>query len=282
MCNSYEQHVAHQAYAQMMQALELGIPTQQSDLDLRQADDIRIGDMAPVMRAAGNLVELAQMKFGFPPPRPGASPIFNFRSEGRRFDQSNRCLIPASAFYEFRGEKSPKAKYRFSLDGAPILAIAGIWRDGADGQPPAFPMLTTKPGSDVAPVHDRQIVVLRLENWVHWLYLTRPQNELLRPLLAGSLAANSCGRAAINNRRTILACRPRIEPEGPLHAWSRVQRRDHALFHMLALTASSRAISSAASLRTAALAKSVICSTFVAETMGAVMLGRAASQASET
>jgi hypothetical protein len=38
----------------MMQALELRIPSQQSEVDLPQADDIRINDPGPVMRAAGN------------------------------------------------------------------------------------------------------------------------------------------------------------------------------------------------------------------------------------
>jgi putative SOS response-associated peptidase YedK len=185
MCNSYEQHVSYQAYCAMMQALELGIPTQQSDLDFRQADDIRITEIAPVMRAADNVVELAQMTFSWRGPR--GKPVFNFRSEGRNFADSNRCLIPASAFFEFQGEKSPKAKYRFSLKEAAFLSIAGIWREGEDGQPPGFAMLTVEPGADVAPIHDRQIVVLRPEDWAHWLYLTRRQEELLRPLPAASL-----------------------------------------------------------------------------------------------
>ena len=51
----------------MMQALELGVPTQQSETDLPQADHIRINDIGPVMRAIGNGIELAPMRFGFPP-----------------------------------------------------------------------------------------------------------------------------------------------------------------------------------------------------------------------
>ena len=53
------------------------------------------------------------MTFSFPPERQGGAPIFNFRSEGRHFAKSNRCLIPASAFFEFTGKKYPKAKHRF-------------------------------------------------------------------------------------------------------------------------------------------------------------------------
>jgi hypothetical protein len=45
----------------MMQAIELGISTEQSEVDLPRADHIRIGDLGPVMRASGNGV--APMKF---------------------------------------------------------------------------------------------------------------------------------------------------------------------------------------------------------------------------
>src|SRR3981081_972742 len=133
MCNDYDEHVRWTEYRKMMQALELGIPSHQSEHDLPQADDIRINDVGPVMRAAGDEIELVPMTFSFPPGRPGGAPVFNFRSEGRHFAKSDRCLIPASAFFEFTGKKYPKAKHRFTLNGAPFLAIAGLWRDGKDG-----------------------------------------------------------------------------------------------------------------------------------------------------
>jgi len=40
---------------------------------------------------AGNGVELVQMKFGWPPPKPKAGPIFNFKSDNRHFEDSRRC-----------------------------------------------------------------------------------------------------------------------------------------------------------------------------------------------
>lgn len=187
MCNAYEQHVRWVEYTQMMQDLELGIPTQQTELDLPQSDMVRINDMAPVMRAAGNGVELAQMNFSFAPGRPKGGPVFNFRSEGRDFSKSGRCLIPASGFFEYFGTKYPKTQYRFTLTGAPFLAIAGLWREAEGNQPMSFTMLTTSPGPDIAPYHDRQVVVLRPNDWAAWLYLTKPQAELLRPLPEGSL-----------------------------------------------------------------------------------------------
>jgi putative SOS response-associated peptidase YedK len=44
------------------------------------------------------------------------------------------------------------------------MAIAGLWREGEGNQPPTFTMLTTEPGPDVAPTHNRQVVVPRPEH----------------------------------------------------------------------------------------------------------------------
>ena len=198
MCNAYEQHVKWVEYCRMMQALELGIPTQQRDLDLPEHDDIRINQMGPVMRATANdrEVELERMNFGLPSNRPEGGPVFNFRSEGRDFSNTHRCLVPASAFFEFTGTKYPKTKHRFTLNGAPFLAVAGIWREAQGNHPASFAMLTTDPGPDVKPIHDRQIVVLRPEDWAAWLWLTKPEAELLRPLEQVSLSVETVRKGA--------------------------------------------------------------------------------------
>lgn len=158
---------------------------------------MRINETAPVMRAAYNGIELVPMNLSFPPSGARGGPVFNFRSKGRQFDNSNRCLIPASAFFEFTGKKYPKTKHRFTLNCAPFMAIAGIWREGHGNHPPAFTMLTTAPGADMEPYHDRQILVLRPEDWAAWIHLTKPEDELLRPLAAGGLVVQTVreGRA---------------------------------------------------------------------------------------
>ena len=71
--------------------------------------------------------------------------------------------------------------------GEDWFCIAGLRRPMPDGSE-AFTMLTTKPGPDVAPIHNRQVVVLERDDWRAWLFLERPEAELLRPLPAGSLA----------------------------------------------------------------------------------------------
>ncbi|TIO05203.1 MAG: SOS response-associated peptidase, partial [Mesorhizobium sp.] len=47
MCNDYEQHVAWAEYCRLMESLALKIPIHQTELDLPQADDIRVNDPAP-------------------------------------------------------------------------------------------------------------------------------------------------------------------------------------------------------------------------------------------
>jgi putative SOS response-associated peptidase YedK len=186
MCNDYEQHVAYAAYLEAVRKHELATPSVESEADLAQADDIKIGDIGAVLVASGNGVELKPMKFGWPPPRPKAGPVFNFKSDGRSFKDSKRCLVVCSGFFEFVGSKYPKAKYRFALKGSPVMAIASLWSEAEDGGL-SFTLLTTTPGPDIEPYHDRQVCVLPPADWAAWLFLTRPEDELLKPLPAGAL-----------------------------------------------------------------------------------------------
>ncbi len=152
-------------------------------------EDIRITDRAPILRAAADApgaVELVQRRWSWP--GPGGKPVYNFRSEGRDFPRG-RCLILADGFYEFTAHGDPKSKRKhkwlFTLKGAPWFGIAGLWRkDAAVGE--AFTMLTCLPAPDVAPYHDRSIVVSPPVDWARWLDPEIPSRELLKPLPAGS------------------------------------------------------------------------------------------------
>ncbi len=110
-------------------------------------------------------MELVQLQWGFAPGRPKAPPVINFRSEGRRFPKG-RCLVPASHFFEFTGKRSPKSKWKFTKTGDEWFCFAGIWRPENGDVPEAFTLLTTAPGPDVAPIHDRQMVVLERRDWL--------------------------------------------------------------------------------------------------------------------
>ena len=97
MCNDHERNVTWAQYRAAMRAADISIGERQSVLELPQAADVRIGDVAPIARQSGQLVELEAMRFGILPTKPRGGPLFNFRSEGRHFANSNRCLVIASA-----------------------------------------------------------------------------------------------------------------------------------------------------------------------------------------
>ena len=146
--------------------------------NLEPRDSIRPTDPAPVVVGSTEGAELKQLRWGFV--QPGRPPVINFRSEGRRFP-NGRCLIPADGFYEFTGTKYPKSKWLFTpadgsdLFGGELFCIAGLIRDDR------FTMLTCEPGPDVAPYHNRQIIILPRDQWAAWLASaeTRPPLEHL-------------------------------------------------------------------------------------------------------
>ena len=58
-------------------------------------------------------------------------------------------------------------------------------------------LLTTAPGPDIAPYHDRQIVTFAPQAGMDWLTLSRPQRELLAPPPAGRLVARTLRRDGV-------------------------------------------------------------------------------------
>jgi putative SOS response-associated peptidase YedK len=87
---------------------------------------------------------------------------------------------------KFTGTKSPKTKWKFTKADEDWFCFAGLWRPMTAGGK-AFTLLTTEPSPDVAPIHDRQMVVLERSDWSAWLEQTGNEATLLRALAAGSL-----------------------------------------------------------------------------------------------
>lgn len=188
MCNDIRNTIPTRAIEEAFAQLKIPLvfPTGLPNLEPRE--DIRITEAMPIIRRREDGdAELVHLRWSWP--GPNGKPVYNFRSQGRRFT-SGRCLIPTDGFYEFTDPEPPapkrarKTKWLFTMTGEPWFCIAGLWRPSPMGE--AFTMLTTEPGPDIAPYHDRQIVVLRPQDWAGWLY-GAPQAELLKALPAGSL-----------------------------------------------------------------------------------------------
>jgi len=188
VCNDFGNHVAYAEYAEALRHLGMPIVAPIAAPNLEPKEDIWPSEVATVFRRYAEGVELARLRWGFEPSNPKGRAVINFRSEGRSFASSRRCLVPASHFFEFKGAKSPKSKFKFTLRDEPWFCFAGLWSPGTPEKGEAFTLLTTTPGPDVAPIHSRQMVVLKREDWQSWLDLSKPEQELLQALPAGSLA----------------------------------------------------------------------------------------------
>lgn len=196
MCNDYRLNVDVSAIIEEFADLKIRIRFSQGQPNIEPRDDIKITDVGPIVRTVEGIRgegDLVQRRWSWP--GQNKRPVYNFRSEGREFT-SNRCLVVADGFYEFtdpteKGKKR-KDKWLFTKTGEPIFAIAGIWRETAEvGE--AFTLLTMEPGPDIAPYHDRQIVILERSAWADWLDPAASARSLIKPLPAGSLTVEQVG-----------------------------------------------------------------------------------------
>ena len=188
MCNLYRMEKAPDAIAGL--ARELGLQLRFPEgVPNFQPRDVRITERAAILRAAGDEdIDLVERRWSWPGPR--GAPVFNFRGEGRRFDPADRCVILTDGFYEFTAPEDPKAKKKrrwlFTWPEHDWFGIAGICRtDPTVGE--AFTMLTCEPGADVAPYHNRQVVLLSPRDCMAWLDPGSSAQDFVKPLPAGSL-----------------------------------------------------------------------------------------------
>jgi putative SOS response-associated peptidase YedK len=196
MCNDYRLKVDIASIVEDFADLKIKIRFGEGAPNIEARDDIKITDIGPIIRTVGGVRgegDLVQRRWSWP--GQNKRPVNNFRSEGREFI-SNRCLIVTDGFYEFtdpveKGKKR-KDKWLFKKSDERLMCIAGIWRDTTDvGE--AFTMLTMEPGPDIAPYHDRQIVVLEREAWADWLDPSVSARDLIKPLPSGSLKVEQVG-----------------------------------------------------------------------------------------
>lgn len=195
MCNDYRLMTDVASIVEGFAELKIKIRFGEGTPNLEAREDIKITDVGPIVRAIDGLLdeaELVQRRWSWP--GPNKRPVYNFRSEGREFN--SRCLILADGFYEFTDPKDPskkrKDKWMFTKKDEPIFCIAGIWRNTPEvGQ--AFTMLTMAPGPDIAPYHDRQIVILERDVWTDWLNPSVSAKSLIKPLPVGTLSVEHVG-----------------------------------------------------------------------------------------
>jgi len=194
MCNNYANHNPIDEIFEIFSESRFPLRFPSGPPNLEPNDDIRPTDAAPVILPQGDHSTLVRLKWGLLPSQPKRPPVINMRSEGRRFEQG-RCLIPASSFFEFIGEKYPKTRWRFTRADGGWFSFAG-YQNGpntGEGDDARFSLLTVDPGPDIAPTHDRQPVVLDRADWDRWL---AGEAGLLKPSPAGTWVIEEAPREA--------------------------------------------------------------------------------------
>ena len=123
-----------------------------------------------------------------------ASRTFNARAETvamspvfRDAFRRRRCLVPVDGFYEWLRDGKRRQPMRIHDPADRPLALAGLWtgrQDPESGQwNRTFTIVTTRPNSLMAPIHDRMPVILPLEAWARWLDPAPAQLDELRAML---------------------------------------------------------------------------------------------------
>jgi putative SOS response-associated peptidase YedK len=184
MCNDYAREIEIGRVLKLMKEMdgsEPAWPSKRVPNDIEPNAHIKIRDRGYVVRQERGKLIGDMTPWSWPGPR--GKPVFNWKSENRNFSTSNRCLILATGFYEYTEPADPnvtlKDQHLFTVKGHEWFWIVGVIKLYA------FAMLTTEPGPDIEPYHNRQIVVLPPSSGLDWL--AKPDAKLLAPAPAGTL-----------------------------------------------------------------------------------------------
>jgi len=124
----------------------------------------------------------------------GVATTSTFREAYRR----RRCLVPATHYFEWTGEKGAKVMWRFAKAGADIFCFPGLWDRAhtSDGVIESFTIVTCASGPDCSPYHDRQPVILERAQWAPWLDLAIDPAPILRAGARGTMFVERATEAA--------------------------------------------------------------------------------------
>jgi len=118
------------------------------------------------------------LTWSFVPPAPGRAPLINARAETvlerstfRESARMRRCAIPADGFFEWQ-TLGPRGRTKQPFHVRPRATepwlFAGLWRPWPKGGA-GLAILTVAASSEVATLHDRMPLVLKLDRLDAWL-----------------------------------------------------------------------------------------------------------------
>lgn len=108
-------------------------------------------------------------RFGLEMPWDPGKPLLNARGETLghaptfRDYLQKRCLVPATAYFEWRAAGRRRIKHRIAVDDGEMVAFAGIFDETS------FAIVTCAPAPSIAHIHDRMPVILAKEAEARWI-----------------------------------------------------------------------------------------------------------------
>jgi len=204
MCNDYAREIEAGRVIRLMKEME-NVPPFEWEAgripnDAAPTPHIKITEKGLIARLSHDKLVGSMTTWAWKTPQ--GKPVFNFVSEKRDFSKTERCLILATGFYEYTAPKKSKVKLKdqhfFTMKGEEWFWVAGIVKQNA------FAMLTTDPGPDMEPYHDRQICVLSPDAGMHWLRLDKPEAVLLKPPRQGTLEVRTLRRNGVEAGAALL------------------------------------------------------------------------------
>lgn len=158
--------------------------------DYQEREEIFPATVAPIILPD---TDLAFLEWGFTP-QFAKRPLINARAETilekptfRKAFKTKRCLIPATAFFEWEKVEGKKIKRRITVTDQAIFSIAGIcdyFLDEEGREQLKYSLITTEANDQMKQIHHRMPVILRPEDESD--YLNKKQepekvHQLLKP-----------------------------------------------------------------------------------------------------
>jgi putative SOS response-associated peptidase YedK len=173
MCNRFSLQVSPEVLAKTFDLQD--VPEFEARYNIAPAMNIA------AIRHVGDRNKLDYMKWGLLPSweTDASHTSINARCESvdekdsfRHSLKYNRCIIPASGFYEFLQKDNQKHPYYVRLTNSGLMGFAGLWerweaKDGSQLETCCF--LTTSANELVRPLNDRMPLILSPEDYDVWL-----------------------------------------------------------------------------------------------------------------
>lgn len=202
MCGRFD--TSHLTWAEIHAQLSRFAPVATAPLNLQPNDDVRPTTKQVTARLEDGAWVLEPMRWGLVPFWRNGKPLkdtekgkgdgfklstFNARVETcataatfREAYKRRRCIVPASAWFEWTGKPGAKVKHRFARQDGGIIWFAGLWDRVTTpdaGELASFTLLVGPSAGMLADYHNRAPIVLEHDDWATWMDPAVDAGELL-------------------------------------------------------------------------------------------------------